>query len=290
VVPRLREGATDGHTLNFNIMNDGVSLTPARDGQELMRIDSTRATGGSAPIEMATYVWDAGGGAANRSWSSSVNWVGDTEPVASNHAFISGSYTAVVSAAGEVAANLFVGQTAQGTLEQSGGDLTVTNLLLASGSGGQGLYYLSGGALTVQSNASIGPVGAATLTVYGAATKVAVAQDLMIGWSNANNRAAVYHHAGTVTVANLYLARASGTEALYAMADGVLTASGEIRLSADSSGSANATGRLTVAGGRIDTPNLFVGAKGLGLMTVSGTATGQRERGQCGYRGGRPDR
>lgn len=28
-----------------------------------------------------------------------------------------------------------------------------------------------------------------------------------------------------------------------------------------------------MAGGRIDAPDLFVGAKGLGLMTVSGTAT-----------------
>jgi len=216
-----------------------------------------------------TYIWDAGGG-SDRDWSTAANWTANTEPTATNNAFIGGSYTGVVTVAGEVASDLYLGQGSTGVLFQTGGSLGVNNLYLGFSNGAVGVYTLSGGSATVASHMVVGAAGAATATVNGAAAKLEIGSTLQVGMSNAVNRAYFVQGAGTVTVANVYIGKNSATEGRYTMTGGVLVVSSDIFLA---DGNANSTGRLDVSGGRLDSGNINVGRNGLGLMTVSGTAT-----------------
>jgi M6 family metalloprotease-like protein len=126
----------------------------------------TFAVGGSGVAGRA-FEWDAGGG-AGRSWSTAANWVGDLEPAWSNSAFIGGSYTAVVAQAGEAASHLTVGlPTGPGTLLQTGGDITVSNLTLGTNSGSRGTYEINGGLGTVTGVLSVGRSGLGILKVGG---------------------------------------------------------------------------------------------------------------------------
>jgi autotransporter-associated beta strand protein len=217
-----------------------------------------------------TYIWDAGGG-ADRDWSTAANWTADTEPTATNNAFIGGSYTGVVTAAGEVAANLFIGHSGTtGTLLQTGGSLGVTNFVLGHSNTAAGVYTMSGGSLTVGVNMIVGAAGAGTAIVHGAGSRIDVVGNIHIGMSNANNRAVFQHNAGTVTVATLSIGELSATEGRYTMTGGVLSVGSQIYMG---NGNINSTGRFDVTGGRVDTPTIRVGRNGLGLMTVGGNAT-----------------
>jgi len=217
-----------------------------------------------------TYVWDAEAGPANRDWSNRTNWVGNVEPTATNHAFIGGSYTGVVTQAGEVADDLYLGQSAAGTLLQTAGTLGVDNFLIGYSNNAVGVYQMSGGSLAVGASMVVGGGGTGTAIVHGAGSKISVAGDIHVGLSNSINRSAFVHNAGTVTAANVYIGKSSGTEGRYTMSNGVLVVGTDIFLA---DGNANSTGRLEVSGGRIDSGNINVGRNGLGLMTVSGTAT-----------------
>jgi hypothetical protein len=217
-----------------------------------------------------TYIWDAGGGNSDRSWSNPTNWTANTEPVATSNAFIGSSFTGVVSQAGEVAADLFVGPGTTGTLLQTAGSLSVSNFVIGYSNNAVGVFEMSGGSLTVGVNMVVGSSGAGTAIVHGAGSKISVVGNIHVGMSNAVNRASFLHNAGTVTAANVYIGDLSATEGRYFMTNGVLTVGAAIYLA---EGSINSTGRLAISGGQIDAPDIFVGRRGLGLMSVSGTAT-----------------
>ncbi len=218
----------------------------------------------------ATYVWDASA-YPDRDWSNPTNWEGNQEPISISNAYINGSYTGEVTQAGEVAKDLFVGSSAKGTLIQSGGSLSVTNLFMGFSSGGSGAVYVTGGTLTSRVNIGVGYSGAGSLVVSGAAAKVVAGGNLDVGFSNSTRYAFVNQYAGTVTVANIYLGKNSATEGSYMMTGGVLSVGTSIYMA---DGNANATGRMTVAAGRFDSgDDFYIGRTGLGIFTVTGTAT-----------------
>ncbi len=253
---------------------DGIQLTAGGTGAATPGatfFDEVRVGHSWGDIVMQpTFQWDAGGGATDRDWSTAVNWSDNREPIATNNAFIGFSMTGVVSQAGELAADLFIGNTNNGTLLQTGGSLTVTNFTLGHAAGGAGVYEMSGGAMTARVNMIVGASGAGTAIVHGASSVVAVQGNLHIGMSNSINRAVFLHNAGTVTAVTVSIGELSATEGRYTMTGGALSASTQIYMG---NGNVNSTGRLEVTGGRVDAPNIFVGRNGLGLMTVGGTAT-----------------
>jgi len=221
-----------------------------------------------------TYEWDAGGGSGDRDWSTAANWTADTEPIAVSNAFINGGYTGVVSVAGEVAANLFVGNSGTGRLEQTSGSLSVTNFYLGMNAIDRGDYIMTGGALTVAVDLAVGFSGVATAQIHGAASKIVIGDDLIIGASNANNRAGFLQGGGTVTVNRIYLGGLSATEGSYTITNGLLAVTDDIYLA---DGNANSTGRFVVAGNGVVTvgDEFFVGRDGQGILSVrdSGSLT-----------------
>ncbi len=217
-----------------------------------------------------TYIWDAGGG-ADRNWNTAANWTADTEPAFSNNAFIGNSYTGVVATAGRAAASLFIGHSGTtGTLLQTGGSLSVSNLILGQSNNSVAVFSMSGGTLTSSVNMIVGAAGASTAIVNGVASRIDVAGNIHIGMSNANNRAVFLQNAGTVTVATVSIGELTATEGRYTMTGGVLSVGTQIYMG---NGNVNSTGRFEVTGGRVDTPTIRVGRNGLGLMTVGGAAT-----------------
>lgn len=215
--------------------------------------------------------WDAGGG-ADLDWGTAANWALDTEPAATDNVFIGNSYTGVVTTAGRAAANAYIGFTAAtGTLLQTGGSLSVSNFVVGSATNTAGAYSLSDGSLTVAVRMVVGASGAATATVDGANSTIAIGENLYVGMSNANNRAAFYQHAGAITVSNILIGSLNtAIEGRYSITGGTLSASGQISLGAFN---VSSTGRLDATGGSINSSSINIGRNGLGLMSVGGSAT-----------------
>ena len=218
--------------------------------------------------------WDAGGD-TDRDWGTAANWSLDVEPTATDHVFIGNSYTGVVTTADRVGANVFIGYVAAtGTLLQAGGSLSVSNFVVGSATNTEGTYVLSDGSLTVGVRMVVGASGAATAIVDGATSSISVGENLHVGMSNNNNRAVFYQNAGAVSVgASLMLGNGSvnsAVEGRYAMTGGTLSIVGSIYLG---SFIANATGRLDVTGGSVNSGQILVGRNGRGIMTVGGSAT-----------------
>jgi hypothetical protein len=219
-------------------------------------------------------VWDAEGG-EDRDWGTAMNWNLDVEPAITDVVFIGNSYTAVVTTADRVASNVFVGfVAATGTLLQTGGSLTVNNFVLGSATNTEGSYTLSDGSLTVGVRMVVGASGAATAIVDGVNASITIGENLHVGMSNNNNRAVFRQNAGTVSVgASVLLGNGSANTAVegrYVMTGGTLSVSNQILLG---SFIANATGRLDVTGGSVNSGNILVGRNGCGIMTVGGSAT-----------------
>lgn len=121
--------------------------------------DNGGASATSPPVNIqvipppANCYWDAGAG-ADQNWSTVANWSGDTEPRTIDTAIIGSatltSATGIVSQAGEVCSNLYLGYNAntRGTLLVTGGNLTVTpgsGRILYVGLYGTGAVYQSAG-------------------------------------------------------------------------------------------------------------------------------------------------
>jgi len=214
-----------------------------------------------------TYEWDAGGGSGDRDWSTAANWTADTEPIAVSNAFINGGYTGVVSVAGEVAANLYIGNSGTGRLEQTGGSLSVTNFYLGLDVNDSASYVMSGGALTVAVDMAVGYGGMATAQIHGASSKIVIGGNLEMGFSNANNRAQFIQGGGTVSVNRIYLGKLSATEGSYSITNGVLNVGDDIYLA---DGSANSTGRMVIAGNGVVNvaDEFYAGRNGQGILAV----------------------
>ncbi|MDZ4658959.1 MAG: hypothetical protein SH868_15390 [Bythopirellula sp.] len=78
----------------------------------------------------------------------------------------------------------FIGYAGVGQFNQSGGSNTVPNLIIADQVTGQGAYAISGGTLTVGSNAQVGVLGTASMNITGTGS-VNIAGDL--GINNSSN-------------------------------------------------------------------------------------------------------
>jgi len=230
--------------------------------------------------DVPTYDWDAGAGVADRDWSNRTNWTGNVEPTIGNETFVNGGYTAVVSQAGEVARNLYVGDNGSaggvangtGTVIQTGGDLLVaTNLILGESARDLGRYTIIGGDLVV-SNLIVGDVGLGIFTLDGPAADVRVNGALTVsdgGTGTEDIGSRVDHNAGTNLIGvDLQLGRIANTSGEYTMTGGVLTIAGDIRAATDLA----STGRMFVSAGSVNVgDDVYVGDAGRGFLTVTGT-------------------
>ncbi len=214
--------------------------------------------------------WDAGGD-TDRDWGTAANWSSDIEPAATDHVFIGNSYTGVVTTAGRVGANVYLGfSAATGTLLQTGGSLSVSNFVVGSATNTVGAYALSDGSLTVAVRMVVGASGAATVTVDGVNAGIVVGENIYVAMSNANNRATMYQGAGSVVASNLYLGgnNTTAAEGRYSITGGTLSALSTIFMAAFN---VNSTGRLDIAGGSVNAAAINIGRNGLGVMRVSGS-------------------
>ncbi len=106
----------------------------------------------AAPLVQADVSWNVASG----DWSSAGNWSGAAVPTSSDNADIYNGGTATVTQIGEVCNNLSLGGMGGGTLQVTGGSLSISSSALVglSGSGG---FVQSGGAVSL-SNASSGAI------------------------------------------------------------------------------------------------------------------------------------
>jgi autotransporter-associated beta strand protein/T5SS/PEP-CTERM-associated repeat protein len=244
-------------------------------------------TTNTVAFSVPTFEWDAGGG-ANRDWSTAANWTVDTEPAGTDTAHVNGGHTAVVSQAAEAAYALLVGDDAfsgglngTGTVEQTGGDLTVgTTLVLGENQGDLGSYSIDGGDLVVSNDMVVGDMGRGLLTVTGTAD-VAVGVDLRIGdggFGAEDSGSTVTVGGGTLAVAyDVRLGDSdSGADGSMSIVGGAVRITNSLHIG-HASGS---TGTVTVSGGQLSVnignssgaKALTIGASGHGSMTVTGSA------------------
>jgi len=252
------------------------------------------------PVSVATYEWDAGGG-ANRNWSTEMNWTGNTEPAHSNNAFISGGYTAVVSQSGERTAGLYVGGNSAGRVEQVGGDLVVgDSLYLGRNAGFTGSYLITNGILQVDgflyiagnNVTDLGPDGqyeqfggSATVsqTIRVANSDSSTGRLVMGGGTlNARLNLQLANHINsraTMNVSGSSTVRVSGVTTLgknvgsvasLSVSGGLFVVNGNMNVGE----AVNSTGTLAVTGGSIALSNsqLCVGNQGAGSVHISGGA------------------
>ena len=102
-------------------------------------------------------------------WGTGGNWDSGFEPLATTHAYAGGGLTATISATGEVARDLTVGHNqatspGDGTVSQTGGDLTVTHDVTLGQTGRAGTLAMTGGTATVNGSLTDGG-GTSTLHV-----------------------------------------------------------------------------------------------------------------------------
>jgi autotransporter-associated beta strand protein len=238
---------------------------------------STNASSILLYFEVATYEWDAGGG-ADTDWSNGTNWTADAEPDTGSTAYVSGGYTAVVSEADEVAYKLFVGDDTgeQGTLNiSSGGSLAIHNeLRLGNSANATGTVNVTGGLLDVATNGTpaltVGYEGQGVLTISGVSTvRVNAAADLVIGDSSSDDNA-VNVHGGLLDVGdNIIIGNNLFTSGKLSVTNGTVTVADNLQIG----DAAAATGTVSVSGGSVTVgANMAVGNAGLGTITVSGGA------------------
>jgi hypothetical protein len=106
-------------------------------------------------LQADTYFNNSSG---DGNWSTAANWTAGA-PAADKWAFLGGGLTASLNQAGQQAKALFIGHNqptlpGAGTLNQSGGDLTVLDNLTVGPDGTTGAYTASGGTLTVGQTAT----------------------------------------------------------------------------------------------------------------------------------------
>ncbi len=106
------------------------------------------------------------GAAADSDWGTGENWSNNIEPIAAQNAYVGGGLTADITQVGEVADLLIVGHDGailpgDGTVDMTGGSLTVTGLRLGQGTT-IGTFNLIDGALTVGDAAQAVHIGDAT--------------------------------------------------------------------------------------------------------------------------------
>jgi len=249
-------------------------------------IETTHSVAEDSP---PTYEWDADAG-TDRNWSNNTNWTGGLEPTSINPAYINGSHTAVVSQTGERANVVYVGSTNQpshganstGTVEQTGGDLSVgSSLYLGNFTAANGSYHLSGGTLMISNNLYVGAQGLGTMIITNAGA-VTVVGDAVVGAAGngspqAGSRITV--GGGSLTIGTAL--RIGGENTTVSGADGhleqfggTISVSGITKLGDNN----DSTGRVTTTGGTLAlASDLHVGENSgaLGIMIVSGAATTQ---------------
>ncbi len=97
---------------------------------------------GSAFAQAASYYWNASSG----DWSNASNW-GGIEPTGSDTAYINNSGTATITQTGEICRDLCLGSfsTDTGTINMTGGSLTVSAYDLLVGQSDTGTFTQTGG-------------------------------------------------------------------------------------------------------------------------------------------------
>ena len=104
----------------------------------------------NAPTLAATHFTNAGSGS---DWGTAANW-DSGEPTVAQAAFVGGGHTATLTQAGELADMLVVGHNqavapGNGTVVQTGGDLTLSDRLVLGDAATTGTYRLDGGTATI---------------------------------------------------------------------------------------------------------------------------------------------
>ncbi|MFW5693367.1 MAG: hypothetical protein ACOCWL_04040, partial [Thermoguttaceae bacterium] len=159
----------------------------------------------SASVQGATHLTTTG------NWSTGANW-DNGEPDSTKTAFVGGGLTATIDQAGEIAGLLVVGHNetvspGDGTVSQTGGDLTLTHDLILGQTGRSGTYQMTGGTATI--GGAVLDAGTSTLQVDEGTMNVGG------GLSVDNLRVGFVQGAGTVT-ANL----AVGADSTVRIGDG----------------------------------------------------------------------
>jgi len=180
------------------------SLDNRENGLTLDRIAFSQSTGlnsaaldalaNSASLDVTQFTDGAGTGV----WETAGNWDNGV-PTSSLAAHVVGGLTATLSQTGQQAARLYIGgASGAGTVNQTGGDLTVSQLMLVGPQEQTGTYTATGGSLTVGQlatgradllvaqrtvNTSANTVG--TVDLSGASSFDAYLDNLIVAWQTA---------------------------------------------------------------------------------------------------------
>lgn len=237
-------------------------------------------------FNVPTFEWDAGGG-ADRDWTNDLNWTVDTPPTVVDVAHINGGYTAVVSQAGPVALDLYVGDNGvggtdagTGTVEQTGSVLSFGGILaLGENVDDLGIYTISAGTLNIGSTTMVGIAGMGLMTVTGTAAVVA-SNDFIVGHGSVSG---IEDFGSTLTMAGGTLDVETSLEVGYtAGADGTINLTGGTLSVTDlvvvgsasaATGLLEVTGGVLNAGGAANWEHFIVGSNGYGRVTISGAST-----------------
>jgi len=180
------------------------SLDNRENGLTLDRIVFSTSTGldsaaldalaNGATLDVTQFTDGAGTGV----WETAGNWDNGV-PTSSLAAHVAGGLTATLSQTGQQAARLYIGDASgAGTVNQTGGDLTVSQLMLVGPQEQTGTYTATGGSLTVGQlatgradmlvaqrtvNTSANTVG--TVDLSGASSFNAYLDNLIVAWQTA---------------------------------------------------------------------------------------------------------
>ena len=247
----------------------------------------------AGPPAAADTTWDGTTG----NWSIDDNWTAN-EPDSSDIAYINNGGTAEVTQAGEVCQRLRlgVGANESGTVNMTGGDLTVgceevgyegtgtfthssgthtvsdtSYLMLGYWAGSSGEYTLTGDGVLIAGTLEVGVHGTGTFTQNGAGTSVDVSKTLHVGMGSPG--LGTYNLiAGDLTAEAEELNFSCGT-ATFNQSGGTNTVTGDLRMSRRGGGRAEyhlSGGALNVAGnitGGVGDSRLFLEGGTLDMTT-----------------------
>jgi hypothetical protein len=118
---------------------------------------------------------------ASGDWSTAVNW-GGVEPSSSDNAYIQNNGTATITQSGETCQDLYLGGTNTGTVEMTGGSLSVSNYSHI-GYSGTGTFTQTGGTNSITSSLDLGGTSGSSGTYNLSYTGQLSAGDEWVGCS-----------------------------------------------------------------------------------------------------------
>jgi hypothetical protein len=160
-------------------------------------------------------------------------------------------------------ASLFmsIGYQGNGTLNQTGGTVTVTNIFYLGESTGTGAFNLSGGLLAVGNEEFVGNAGTGTFMQTGGTN--AIVGGLQIGQLSGST--GMYSLSNTGTIASLFMSIGYQGNGTLNQTGGTITVTNTFYL-----GESTGTGLFNLSGGLLSVANEFVGNSGTGTFMQTG--------------------